>query len=296
MSSGFPTTTASALSSLMTGVDPGTSGMVGYSVRNPATATLVNQLSGLDAVDVAEWQPVTTVWESNSDVPAAIISAPKYRDSGLTRAILRGAEYVPARNDRERLDAVADFLRSNKHGVAYVYVPELDMTAHASGVQSDQWVRRLEEFDGFIADLARLIGPRDGLLVTADHGIIDVPTSKHIVLDDELLDGTLIGGEPRFLHVYVDGDVAEHEFRWRRMEGHRAHVVSREAAIAVGWFGDVAPFALDRIGDLLVTPHGDGVYYDPRTATPQSKAMVGQHGGLSKAETQVPLIRGGVFA
>jgi hypothetical protein len=239
---------------------------------------------------------VPTVWESNSEVPAAIIAAPKYRDSGLTRAILRGAEYVPARNDAERLDAVADFLRSNKRGVAYVYIPELDMTAHASGVQSDQWVRRLEEFDGFIADLLRLLGSRDGLLVTADHGIIDVPPSKHIVLDDELLGGTLIGGEPRFLHVYVDGDADEHVVRWRVREGHRAHVVTRAEAIAAGWFGDVAPFAPGRIGDLLVTPHGDGVYYDPRTATPQSLAMVGQHGGLSKAEIQVPLIRGGTFA
>jgi hypothetical protein len=269
--------------------------MVGYSLRNPASGTLLNQLSGLDAIDVAEWQPVPTVWESNSDIPAAIISSPKYRDSGLTRAILRGAEYVPARNVAERLDAVAEFFRSTKRGVAYVYVPELDMTAHASGVQSDQWVRRLEELDGFIADLLRLMGPRDGLLVTADHGIIDVPASKHIVLDEELLADTLIGGEPRFLHVYVDGDVVEHAERWHAREGHRAHIVPRADAIAAGWFGEVAPFALDRIGDLLVTPHGDGVYYDPRTATPQSMAMVGQHGGLSKAEIQVPLIRGGVF-
>jgi hypothetical protein len=270
--------------------------MVGYSIRDPESGELVNQLSGLDAVDVRAWQPCPTVWELNTDVPAAIISSPKYRDSGLTRAILRGAEYVPARNDEERIVAVADFLRENSSGVAYVYVPELDMTAHASGVGSDQWVRRLEELEGLVKDILRVIGPRDGFLLTADHGIIDVPASRHIDVPDSLLEGTLIGGEPRFLHVYVDGDAESAFARWRELEGHRSHIVSRDDAIASGWFGEVADFARPRIGDILVTPMHDSVYYDPRTATPQSRAMVGQHGGLSKAEIQVPLVRGGQFA
>lgn len=296
IASGFPTTTASALTSLMTGADPGLTGMVGYSIRDPESGTLINQLSGLDALDVRAWQPLPTVWESNPDVPAAIISSPKYRESGLTRAILRGADYVPARNDEERLSAVADVIRSHESGVAYVYIPELDMTAHGSGVGSDQWIRRLEELDGFVKDVLRVIGPRDGLILTADHGIIDVPASRHIDVPEELFEGTVIGGEPRFLHVYVDGDADGALARWRTLEGHRAHIVSRDEAITAGWFGDVAEFVRPRIGDILVTPYHDAVYYDPRTATAQSRAMVGQHGGLTHAEVQVPLVRGGRFA
>ncbi len=125
--------------------------------------------------------------------------------------------------------------------------------------------------------------------------MIDVDPSRHIIVDDALLDGTLIGGEPRFLHVYATDDVERVRERWQTAEGHRAHVVLRDTAIDAGWFGDVTDVARDRIGDVLVTPHADFVYYDPRTATPQSMAMVGQHGGLSKAEIQVPLIRGGAF-
>lgn len=297
VSSGFPTTTASALTSLMTGVAPGESGMVGYAIRDPESGKIINQLSGLDSLDVAAWQPVPTVWEQNQDIPAAIISAPRYRDSGLTRAILRGAPYVEAKNYSDRLAALSTFVKANPSGVAYVYIPELDMAAHASGVQSDQWVRRLEELDGFVADVRRLLTPSDGLLITADHGVIDVPPTKHLMVpaDSEMLDGVTVGGEPRFLHLYCD-DPERTLHLWRDGEGHRSHVASREEAIDAGWFGTVAEFAKPRIGDVLVTPRGESVYYIEGIATSQSLAMVGQHGGLSRTETRIPILRGGIYA
>jgi predicted AlkP superfamily pyrophosphatase or phosphodiesterase len=295
--SGFPTTTASALTTLMTGRSPGETGMVGYAIRDPATGEIINQLSGLHSVDPDVWQPAATLWEQNPDIPCAIISSPRYRDSGLTRAILRGAPYVSAKSWEDRLVAVDAFFSTYREGVAYVYIAELDMAAHASGVGSDQWIRRLEELDGFVADLRRRIAPTDGLLITADHGILDVPASRHLIVPagSALLDGVTVGGEPRFLHLYSE-DEGGTLARWLEAEGHRSHVVSRDEAIAAGWFGQVADFARGRIGDVLVTPRGESVYYVDGLATAQSLTMVGQHGGLSRAETMVPIIRGGAFA
>ena len=298
VSAGFPTTTASALSSLMTGVDPGLSGMVGYAIRDPESGLIVNQLSGLDDVDLARWQPMATVWESNPDIPAVIVSSSRYRHSGLTRAILRGADYVSAQNYVERLAAVHGFIRQHREGVVYVYIPDLDMTAHASGVGSQQWARRLEELDGFVADVLRMLSASDGLILTADHGVLDVPSTKHLVItrDSRLLDGVTTGGEPRFLHLYVDGPVEPVLDLWRTSERSRAHVVTRDEAIAAGWFGRVSREHLNRIGDILVTPRGVGVYYDERVATSQSMAMIGQHGGLTRTETHVPLVLAGAYA
>jgi hypothetical protein len=297
VSGGFPTTTASALTSFMTGRSPGETGMVGYAIRDPATGEIINQLSGLDAINPELWQPTPTLWEQNTDIPTAIISSPRYRDSGLTRAILRGAPYVSAKSWDDRLGAIDAFVSSHREGIAYVYIAELDMAAHASGVGSDQWVRRLEELDGFVADLRRRLAPTDGLLITADHGVLDVPPSRHVMVPagSALLDGVTVGGEPRFLHLYSN-DEGETLNRWREAEGHRSHVVSRDQAIAAGWFGHVEGFALGRIGDVLVTPRTESAYYIDGQATAQSLAMVGQHGGLSRAETLIPIIRGGVFA
>jgi hypothetical protein len=296
VSSGFPTTTAAALSTLMTGVDPGVSGMVGYAVRNPATGLIVNQLSGLDSVDPDEWQPVPTLWEKNADIATAIVSSPRYRDSGLTRAILRGAPYVSAKNYEERLGAIDDFLSTHRSGVVYVYVAELDMAAHASGVSSDQWVRRLEELDGFVADVLARLSPQDGLVITADHGVIDVPQTRHLIVpgDSDLVSDVLVGGEPRCLHLYSD-DPQRTLALWTDSESHRSFVVTRDQAIDAGWFGAVVDGVRERIGDVLVTPRGESVYYIDGVASAQARAMVGQHGGLSRGETMVPILTAGVF-
>ena len=299
ISAGFPSTTASMLTSLMTGADPGQHGLVGYSVRNPETGVVVNQLSGLDALDVENWQPLPTIWEVETQIPSAVIASPRYQHSGLTRATLRGAEYVPASGYADRLSAVERFLRSTTRGVAYVYIPELDMTAHASGVDSDQWIRRLEELDGFVADVSRLLGPRDGMLVTADHGVIDVPDHHHVVIEanSPLLAGVTTGGEPRCMHLYVDDShrVDEVFTLWHEVEGSRATIIRRHDAIESGWFGATSEAHATRIGDILVLPKGIRVYFDERVATAGSRSMRGHHGGMSSAEMVVPLKRFGAF-
>ena len=298
----FPSTTASALATFATGADPGETGMVGYAVRNPETGLIVNQLSGLDDLDVDSWQPVETLWQQvandvEDSTTNVIISAERYRNSGLTAAILRGAPYIGANNNEQRIDHVSRFLQDSKAGVAYVYIPELDQAAHQFGVSSDQWVRRLEQLDGFVADLLRVLGPKDGLILTADHGVLDVPAVKHRIIpaDSGLLQGVITGGEPRFLHLYSDRDADELAAAWQCAEGDVAWVVTRDEAVAAGWFGAVRPEHLARIGDVLVTPKGVAVYYDERTATTSSIAMIGQHGGLSRTETHVPIVLGGVF-
>ena len=298
----FPSTTASALGTFATGADPGQTGMVGYAIRNPDSGLIVNQLSGLDTLDPVVWQPIPTVWERQPVLPGEhggklVVAAERYRNSGLTTAILRGAPYASANTNVARLDEVSRFLRVNPSGVVYVYIPELDQAAHQFGVNSDQWVRRLEELDGFVADVLRTLGPKDGLILTADHGVLDVPATQHRIIpaDSELLRDVETGGEPRFLHLYSERDPEELASAWRQAEGAFAYVATRSEAIEAGWFGEVVERNLRRIGDVLVTPKGNSVYYDERTATPQSMAMIGQHGGLSRTETHVPIVLGGVF-
>ncbi len=300
ISAGFPTTTASMLTSLMTGVDPGVHGLVGYSVRNPATGLIVNQLSGLDSLHVESWQPVPTIWETESQIPSWVIASARYVHSGLTRATLRGAEYHAAQTYPERLDAVSRFLKTTPRGVAYVYVPELDMTAHASGVGSDQWIRRLEDLDGFVADLTTILGSKDGMVVTADHGVIDIAEHNRVIVpaDSPLLQGVLTGGEPRCVHLYVDdaervGDVVS---LWHDAESSRAIIATRDVAIERGWFGEVSDEHYARIGDVIVLPKGERVYFDARVASASALSMVGHHGGMTPAEMVVPLKRFGAFA
>jgi hypothetical protein len=308
LESGFPTTTAAALATLTTGTLPGQHGLVGYTALDTGHDRVVNQLSGWDTrMDPATWQRSTTVFESSRPlgVRSVAVGPERYRDSGFSKAVLRGAEYVAAKSVSDRLDAARDWMDApGEPGLLYVYVPELDMAAHARGWQSPEWTDKLESLDGAVRSFASYLRPTEGLLVTADHGMVDVPEHAHVLIDSEpaLLDGIRhIAGDPRCLQLHFEPTLSEAERgalvgRWREAELGRAWIATRAEAIAAGWFGEVAPEVEPRIGDLLVAARKGIAYYDGRTATPSARAMVGQHGSWSSAETRVPLIRFGAFA
>ncbi|MDM4763196.1 alkaline phosphatase family protein [Galbitalea sp. SE-J8] len=299
--SGFPTTTAAALASLTTGASAGTHGLVGYTVRDPATGDLVAPLSGLAGRDLAAWQPVPTVFEAVTDAggDAVAIGPERYRDSGFTGAVLRGARYLPARTMADRVAAAVRWAREPGTGVGYLYVPELDMAAHAHGWSSPEWTRQLETLEAALGGLAEL--PRDvGALLTADHGLVDIPVSGRIAWDDDpelTRDVVAVAGDPRCLHVHAApgaaGAVLE---RWSAAEGGRSWVASRDEAIAAGWFGAVDERMRDRIGDVLVAARKAIAYYRRGPDGTGTMTIVGQHGSWSPEELRVPLVPFGAFA
>jgi predicted AlkP superfamily pyrophosphatase or phosphodiesterase len=300
----FPSTTAAALATFTTGTLPGAHGMVGYSALDRDRMRVVNQLNGWDeGMDPTTWQPVPTVFERAAElgVPSFAIGEPRFATSGFTAAVLRGAEYVAANRVPDRFDAARAVLDQVDRGILYVYVAELDKAAHAFGWESPEWTERLEVLDAAVARFAAGLRADEGMLLTADHGILDVPQQAHLRIDTapELLEGVrLVAGEPRCLqlHLEPDADAAAVLERWREAEGARAWVASRDEVIASGWFGPtVTDAARSRMGDVFVAARKRVVYDDPRAASVQSQAMIGQHGSLTDEELTVPLLRFGAF-
>lgn len=295
---GFPTTTASALASLATGVRPGRHGMVGYTALDPEHDRVVNGLSGWedDGLDPATWQRMPTLFEQAE--PAAVAIGPeRFRNTGFTRAVLRGAEYRGGRRIADRVRRALESLREPGPRLVYLYVPELDVVAHRSGVASLEWTAALEELDEAMGELVRGLGPEHGLLVTADHGIVDVDRADHRIVPPELLAGVRhVAGEPRGLQLHLEADArAEDVVRaWQQSEGSAAWVVAQEEAIAADWLGPVDDPVRPRIGDVLVLAQEPVAYYLDADAS--GRKMVGQHGSLSAAERTVPLLRFGAFA
>lgn len=303
--SGWPTTTAAALATVTTGALPGEHGLVGYTVLDAAHDRIVKQLSGWDdRLDPATWQRLPTVFERVTGTGVAVnaVGPARYSSSGLTKAILRGARYVSAESVAQRFAATTRILRDPAKSLTYLYVPELDMTGHRSGWESDPWAAALESLDGEVRQLVASLGRDQALVVTADHGMLDVPAHRHVIYGDKpgLLEGVRhVGGEPRCLQLYVDpaapaGTGEALAAAWTAAEGHRSWVVARDEAVAAGWFGEVAPEVLPRIGDVIVAARKGIAYY--RGAEDRGRGMVGQHGSWSPEETQVPLVRFGSFA
>lgn len=296
----FPSTTAAALTSLLTGAAPGEHGIVGYRARVPGTDDVVNQLRGWDTDGLPLSFQRATPLSRSAGRPFFAVSRDEYAGTGFTAATLAGAEFHGADDLDERVRVAADLAARHPGSLTYLYAPELDVVGHRRGWRSDEWTTVLERVDAAARLLAGVLSPHTGVVVTSDHGMVDVPRHQHVLLGDDsrLLEGVrLIGGEPRMLHLYAEpGESAAVLARWRDAEASRAWIASRDELIASGLVGPVAPDVADRIGDVIVAARGTVAYYDDRLDDKASQKMVGQHGSLTDEERIVPLIRLGAFA
>lgn len=293
----FPSTTAASLAALGTGLAPGQHGLVGYDVLDPERDVVVNMLGGWDrAIDPARWQPHPTVFErAAAHVPVATVSQSRFEHSGMTRAALRGARFLPANTLQAATTVALDALTPAGPHLLYLYANDLDKAGHRHGVASTAWEQALEEVDGAVGRLlARL--PRGTLLtITADHGMVDVDEAHRIDVSAEpdLMAGVRhTAGEPRLLqlHLAPGADPAAVLTRWRERFGRVAWVLDRRSLIESGHLGPVDPAVLPRIGDVLVAAREPVAFYDRSRVGDGPMRMVGQHGSWTPAERRVPLI------
>ncbi len=294
LTSGVPSTTATSLTCIGTGLPTGRHGVVGFTSRIPGTDRLLEALRWDSRVDARQWQPYDTVFAKaeQSGVTASVVSRRRFQSSGLTVASQRGARYVAADSGGERIFAAVRCARSGG-SLTYVYDGDLDATGHAQGCGSWAWRYQLTIIDGFAATLREALPDDTVLVVTADHGMVDVAATDRVDVDaePELLDGvSLVGGEARFRHLYCRGGaVADVAARWRERLGHDAAVVVRDDAIERGWFGAVDADVRPRLGDVIVASLGP-VAVVSSTRFPVEISLVGLHGSLTAAEMLVPIL------
>jgi hypothetical protein len=295
LTAGFPAMTATSLTSLGTGRPPGQHGVLGYLVAVPGEGRLLNSLRWDSRVDPVAWQPVPTIFEraAAAGISGFHVAHSALLRTGLTAAALRGAEGVAA-DTLGALAAQADTaLRSSDRALALVYHSQLDSTGHEFGSSSDAWRYHLGQVDRLAEHLAGALPPGTAMYVTADHGQVDVPAQDRTDADTVpgLRDGVaLLGGDSRARYVYAKpGAAADVLAAWREALGHRAWVVSRDEAIAGGWFGPVDPRLAPRIGDVVAAATGASAIV-ATTAEPAESALIGLHGSLTLAEQAVPLL------
>ena len=293
LTSAVPATTATSLSTLGTGCEPGRHGIVGYTFR--AMNEIINALTWDDRLDPLDFQPEPTWFEALAGVGIAVstVSLATFEGTGLTLAALRGTHFVgldDELDDQTRVDQVVAASRAGERSLVYAYERRLDHAGHGNGWGSEVWRQTLDGIDAWLEHLRGELDPDTCLLVTGDHGMVDVPGDRQIVIEDTpgLLNGLdLIGGEGRLRQLYAErpDEVAA---QWRRRLGERAVVRLRDEAIEDGWFGKVEPSIGLRIGDVLVALQGD---WSIMTLTrPGEFTLVGQHGSLTAEEMCVPLL------
>ncbi|MGQ4600740.1 alkaline phosphatase family protein [Nocardia sp. R6R-6] len=304
LTAGFPTTTATSLGSLGVGAPPGEHGIVGYLLNIPGYDRLLNPLAwrlhgdpgkaDLRAELLPEkFQPLPTVFEraTAAGIAVAQVSPRDQAGSGLTRAVLRGCEFRPQISFGDLVANVAEAVRIGSRSLVYTYHGELDLTGHVRGPSSRSWELELAHADRLAATLAEHLPPGAALLVTADHGMVELDGRVDFDTTDILRVGVReLGGEPRARHVYtVAGATADVAATWQDTLGPDFEVLTRDEAVACRWFGPrVTATTAERIGDLVVVARGRrGVIRSG--IEPLQSRLLGHHGSLTPAEMNIPL-------
>ncbi|RKR87211.1 putative AlkP superfamily pyrophosphatase or phosphodiesterase [Micromonospora pisi] len=305
LTSGFPSTTPTSVVSLGTGAAPGAHGVLGFRVNVPGTDRVLTHINwsgpagGLRTPDPEprRWQPLPTQWElaRAAGVAVTVVSRPEYAGSGLTLAANSGGDYRGAAGVEELATEMLAALSAGP-GPTLVsgYHPDLDRRGHLTGVDSTDWRAAVTDLDRL---LDRLVGglPADAaLLVTADHGQLNVPPDRRFDLDIDprLRAGVrVVAGEPRVRYLHTEpGAVDDVRAAWTEVLGPAAWVASRAEAVAAGWFGPVPEAHLSRIGDVVVCCRESYVVLASRTDAPIEAKLVAYHGSWTAAEMTIPLL------
>ena len=307
ITTGFPSTTATSLASIGTGLPPGRHGLVGYTIALPGMERAFNCLRwspyGLggakdlrDRVVPEQLQPEPTGFEAAAadGVEVTLVGAGHFAASGFTRAALRGGGYWRTHSLGDQAAGAVRGLGKGRRSLVYLYHPGLDRTGHVRGAGAEAWRLELAHIDRLVGQIAERLGGDAALFVTGDHGMVDLRPEQRVDLADqpELAAGVrLLAGEARARHVHTQrgaaGDVLA---AWRGVLGHDMWVVAGEEAIAAGWFGpEVHDEVRPRVGDVVAAAHGP-VGVVQLEVDPTQALLTGHHGSMTPAEQLVPFL------
>jgi Type I phosphodiesterase / nucleotide pyrophosphatase len=291
----FPSTTPTSLVSLGTGAQPGEHGILGFTVNVPGTDRVLTHITWRDDPVHSEWQPLPTWFErmNRAGISARAVLPGHFMGSGLTDAAYGGAQFRPTQGADDYTQRVIDELRAGP-GLVYGYAADLDTAAHVFGIGSTEWHEAAVRMDVLLTRIAEALPHGAGLLVTADHGGLNVPADARVDMDTDARLGTgvrVVAGEPRVRYLHTErGATADVLAAWGELLDGQAQVLTREHAVATGMFGPVDPRHLARIGDVVVISTGDAAVLATGHEPPEAARLIGFHGAATAAEIAIPLI------
>lgn len=285
-----PTTTACALTSLTTGLPPSKHGLVGYRMRVGSAAVLNTLKWGPDkdrTINVPEPKVIQPNEPFYGFRPMVVTKA-IFDNTGFTKAHLRNVRTRYWRTLSGIVSAVRD-LQKDGEKLIYLYYEGLDTTAHEFGL-GEHFNFELEFVDYLIGRLREVLTPNSSLMITADHGqveVLDPPIHMH----PEILSKVLYqSGEGRFRWLHVKAGSTDVVCKLaKELYGDVARVFSREEILANGVLGtDMSPDVALRLGDVAIVATKPVAFFDPNDTGPFD--LVCRHGALTKDEVEVPLL------
>lgn len=319
----FPSTTASAITTIHTGLTPQEHGLPEWNVYfeeiDMVIQTLPFKAAGqkradelLDmGLDPKILYSGPTVYEKlkAKGVKSFVFTHRNIAHSAYSGVSQRGSEIIPYTRGSDLMVKLRRKLMETA-GPAYFYIywDAVDHSEHDFGPHSEEHESELSVFSHLVAsEFLGKLGEETAkdvlFLLTADHGQMNVREDKLIYLEEHLALEDLLRrrpntepipptGCPRDVFLFIEPTKLRTalELLKARLEG-KAEVILTEDAVKRGLFGTGKPTKkfLKRIGDILLLPYsGYNLWNNGFKKAPSE--FPGIHGGLSEEEMVIPFV------
>lgn len=306
ITAGCPSTTACALTSIATAEYANCHGVTGWFTYLPEyelTATMLPfherfthlplTMRGIKVYDVLRLQPICARMKRDvlTVVPASITDTPY---NNFSRGGTRGVGYFSFHHAID--EAIKHVVSATGPTYTHIYFPEVDSLCHKSGARHDDILPLVQRIDSELKRLAAVLEGRARIIISADHGLIDVPRERQQFLfsGDPMLD---------LLHVPPSGDARMPIFDvrsdkrdafadlFKQRFGESMTLITTQQAQEMELFGSGSWSAWAKLhfGDFIAVPYRPATLAFHASDKPLGSIFLAVHGGLSPQEMQIPL-------
>lgn len=305
MTSVFPATTATAVTTFTTGVAPQQHAITGWFVYLKEIGTVTTILpfrSRSGSISIDKMVPPTRIFDSEPFFNKITCDSYYIIDGGLvdscyTTALAGRAQRVPYYTIDDFFEQLRKCIEKPNSKYIYAYWSRLDAISHEYGTTSERVFSHFRELhDNLDAFSDSLDGTNTILLITADHGLVDIPREGviHVKEHPEFVQ-TLslpVCGEPRTAYCYVHpARTVDFENYVQEHFGNFCTLYKTEELVKKNAFGLFEPHQAlsDRTGDYVLVMDRSHVLRH-FIAGEREYNFVGYHAGATRDEMLVPLI------
>ena len=283
-----PSTTPAALTSITTGLPPSRHGITGFRFRHERG--VLNAIRWQLADGSRPPEPGHVQKErAFAGRPVPVVTKAMFRTTGFTAAHMHGARFHGWQTTSVLIEEVRALVGAGEPFV-YAYYSGVDEVAHAHGIESAFYPSELAATDRLVGELRDALPEDAALVVTADHGQVQVgPDGWRSLAPLHHLVETY-AGDGRFRHLHAKpGSAAALHAAAEELHGGEAWVFRREQLLDEGWLGpDPVPAVYRRVGDVVLAARAAVGFIDP--TLPYEAELIGAHGSITPAEVEVPLV------
>jgi hypothetical protein len=307
MTSVFPTTTSSAITTFATAVAPMQHAVTGWFMHFkelgcvtavlPFTTRAAMQPFNSDKIPISQVLPLNPVFTHLNRL-SYVVNHKRIIESNYSVLTTVGAERVEYYGLSDFFAQIINLAKMNDaKKYIHAYWADFDALCHVHGVDSDIVYQHFKDLDEEFAELLSFLQGTDStVIVTADHGLIDSDNETIIHLDNHPELAAMLTlplcGEPRVAYCYVrPNKTAAFEAYVQNHLASQCELHRSEDLIEACYFGLGEPNSklAQRIGDYTLIMKSNHVIKDCLTGE-KPFTQIGVHGGLDERELMVPLI------